>query len=99
MKLNGKEREAAEFLKEFADNLLAGKPTSYKKPIVNHLKQMGIDLQFISHKKVKSLVRGKEDYFPWQITNAPWYIKGCESKTYLPFQIKELKQVKDHEQN
>ncbi len=94
MKLNQKEQEAAEFLKQFADHLLEGKTLEYKKPIVDQLRKMGIDLQFISHKKVKSLRKGKDDHYPWLITNAPWYIRGCESKTYLPFQIREMKSDK-----
>ena len=91
MKLNKKEQEAADFLKEFADNLANGKATEYKQPVIDQLKKMGITIDFISHKEVKSLIRGKSDHFPWVITNAPWYIRGKESKTYLNFQIKARK--------
>jgi len=52
---------------------------------------MGIDVGFVSHKEVTTLVRGKEAHFSWLITNAPWYIRGEVSKRYLLFQIKELK--------
>ena len=74
--------------------MLEGETTLYYKPIVEQLRRMGIDLQFISHKKVKTLVRGKDKPFFWHITNAPWYIRGDLSKTYLPFQVKEMKQEK-----
>lgn len=92
MNLTKKEQEAADWLKTFAANLADGKPTEYQQPVIEQLQRMGIDIGFIGHKEVKALVRGKEDAFPWQITNAPWYIRGKRSDTYLPFQIKELKQ-------
>lgn len=94
MKLNQEEKKAAEFLKEFATNLAEGKPTAYTQPILGHLEKMGIKISFVSHKEVIKLKRGKDDVFPWHITNAPWYIRGKVSATYLPFQVKEFKPKK-----
>lgn len=95
IKLTIKEREAIEWLYEFSKNLLDGKTVEYQKPVVEHLSKMGIDLKFTIHKKVETLIRGKEDPYSWVITNAPWYIRGNTSKQYLPFQIKKLKEQKD----
>lgn len=94
MKLTKQEQQAADWLYEFADALRLGKPVEYTQPVIGQLKRMGIDIQFISHKQVATLKRGKEDPFPWYITDAPWYIKGKRSMTYLPFQVKERKEAK-----
>lgn len=89
IKLTVKEREAVEWLRDFTVQLLEGEPVEYKKPVIDQLRRMGIDMQFVSHKEVGKLVRGKEAHYSWEVTNAPWYIRGKVSKQYLPFQIKE----------
>lgn len=89
IRLTKKERAAIEWLSEFASSLLEGKPVDFEKPTVNYLRVMGIKFDFISHKKVKKLIRGKTAPYEWVITDAPWYIRGKASKQYLPFQIKE----------
>lgn len=91
IRLTNKERESLECLQHFTNQLLQGEPVEYTKPVVDQLRKMGIDVGFVSHKEVATLVRGKEAHFSWLITNAPWYIRGEVSKRYLPFQIKELK--------
>jgi len=87
MKLTKQEQQAADWLYEFADALRQGKPVEYTQPVINQLKRMGIDIQFTSHKRVARLKRGKDEPFNWVITDAPWYLRGKTSKTYLPFQI------------
>lgn len=89
IRLTNKERESLEWLQHFTNQLLQGEPVEYTKPVVDQLRKMGIDVGFVSHKEVATLVRGKEAHFSWLITNAPWYIRGSTSKRYLPFQIKE----------
>lgn len=91
MRLTQKERTALEWLQRFAENLLAGEPTQWKRPTLAQLEQMGIKLDFVIHSEVKTLIRGKESHFPLLITNAPYarWLKGRESKHYLSFQIKE----------
>lgn len=92
MKLNRQEREAIEWLRDFSTSLLSGRAVGYVKPTIRQLSRMGIDIQFVSHHDVKDLMRGKDTPFYWRITDAHWYIRGKQSATYLPFQIKELKQ-------
>lgn len=91
IRLTIKEREAIEWLRDFSVQLLEGGPLEYEKTIIDQLGRMGIDMQFVSHKEVSVLVRGKEAHYSWKVTNAPWYIRGKASKRYLPFQIKERK--------
>ncbi len=91
MKLNKQQQNAANFLKEFACNLAEGKAISFEGPVIGHLEKMGIKIDFISHKEVESVVRGKGEPFEWVITNAPWYIRGKVSRVYLPFQVKSKK--------
>ncbi len=94
MKLTKQEQQAIDWLYDFAAQLREGETIPYTKPVIDQLKRMGISIEFISHKQVATLKRGKEEPFPWQITNAPWYIKGKRSMTYLPFQVKERKEAK-----
>lgn len=94
IRLNKKEREAIEWLNKFTSALLNGEAIEFEKPIVDQLKKMGIDVGFVIHKEVAELVRGKEDPYYWRITNAPNFLKGRCSKQYLPFQIKETKNLK-----
>lgn len=91
IKLTAKEREAMEWLKHFSTRLLDGEPVAYYERVIDQLGRMGIDVGFVSHKEVDTLVRGKKAHYSWVITDAPWYIRGKVSKRYLPFQIKELK--------
>lgn len=86
--LTTKEREAIEWLKDFSTQLLDAEPVAYQETVINQLKRMGIDMNFVSHKDVSVLVRGKKAHYSWVITDAPWYIRGKVSKRYLPFQIK-----------
>ncbi|MEZ2743768.1 hypothetical protein [Halopseudomonas bauzanensis] len=94
MRLTQQERSALEWLQRFTENLLAGKPTQWTRPTLAHLDKMGIKLNFVTLREVKTLIRGKEKEFPLLITNAPCarWLKGVESKHYLSFQIKEKRQ-------
>ena len=80
--LTAKEREAIGWLKDFSTRLLNGEPIAYHKKVIDQLKRMGIDLEFVSHKEVNTLVRGKTAHYSWVITEAPWYLRGKVSKRY-----------------
>jgi hypothetical protein len=95
IKFNKKEREAIEWLAEFSQKLLDGEPAGWTDVPVKDLRKMGIDINFILHSKIKTLVRNKSISFDKTITNADWYLRGKLSKHYLPFQIKELKEQKE----
>jgi hypothetical protein len=94
MNLTKQEQQAIDWLYDFAAHLRQGESLHYTKPVIDQLQRMGISIEFISHKDVATLKRGKDEPFQWEITNAPWYIKGKRSMTYLPFQVKELKEAK-----
>lgn len=92
--LTAKERDAIEWLRDFSIRLLEGEPIAYHQKVIDQLGRMGVGMEFVSHKEVDVLVRGKGDHYSWVITEAPWYLRGKVSKRYLPFQIKELKELK-----
>lgn len=92
--LNKQEREALEWLQNFTTNLLDGEAVIWTRPTIAHLQKMGININFVIHKNVEKLKKGKEEPFYLLITNAPNYMKGLHSTQYLPFQIKALKAKK-----
>lgn len=96
IKLTKQEREAVEWLHRFSAELLEGRPVEHHRPTVEHLGRMGISLEFVPHKDVAELIRGKEEHYSWKITNAPSYLRGKTSRQYLPFQIKARKEEVDH---
>lgn len=96
IKLTKQEREAVEWLHRFSAELLEGRPVEHHRPTVERLGRMGISLEFVPHKDVAELIRGKEEHYSWKITNAPSYLRGKTSRQYLPFQIKARKEEVDH---
>ena len=91
MKLNKRQKEAFQFLKYLAESYLNGKSPDVNEVDFNKLSEIGINVNRINHKEVKSLVRGKDLKMRREITNAPWYIKGKFTYEYLPFQVKARK--------
>ena len=96
VRLNQKEQTAIEWLRDFADRLARGLPTERNGDHETaQLAKMGIQLNFVGHKKVDTLIRGKEGAFPWHLSTQKY---SCTTKTYLPFQIKKLKTPKAKKQ-
>lgn len=93
-KLTKRQQEGAEFLKKFADALAKGDTVEFTDTDLTKLHEMGIDINFVFHKKVDQLVKGKTKAYERLITNAPWYVRGKTSLMYLPFQVKKLKPEK-----
>src|SRR5690606_1226628 len=96
IKLTKQEREAVEWLHRFAAELLEGRPVEYRRPTVERLSRMGISLEFVPHKDVGELIRGKEAHYSWKITNAPSYLRGKSARQYLPFQVRVRKSEVGH---
>ena len=93
-KLTKRQQEGAEFLKKFADALASGDTIEFTDNDLAKLREIGVEINFIIHKKVDTLVKGKTKAYERLITNAPWYIRGKSSLMYLPFQVKKLKPEK-----
>ena len=88
------EQNALNWLALFAEKLRNGEAVEYSDTTVAQLARMGIQIDFVNHTRVKKTKRGKGMPFPKMITNAPWYIKGKKTKSFLPFQIRERKETK-----
>jgi DNA polymerase III epsilon subunit-like protein len=91
IELNKQERQAVEWLADFAKGLLEGQAVEWYDAPVRQLRAMGIEMGFVLHKEVKATRRRKGAPFKRRLTNAPWYIRGNTSNHYLPFQVAEWK--------
>lgn len=93
--LNQRERQSAEFLKRFADALVAGETILYTRSDLFHLSKLGIDIRFIGKKQVKTLIKNKAEPYERLITDSQIrYLRGLKAREYLPFQVKALKAPK-----
>ena len=91
MKLNKRQKEAFQFLKYLCECYLNGQSPNVNGVDFNKLNEIGVNVNRVNHRRVKSLVRGKDLRMERVITNAPWYIKGKSTYEYLPFQVKEYR--------
>jgi hypothetical protein len=94
MRLTKKEKQAFEFLKYFAECYLAGKAPHVNVTDFNNLNKINVSIDIINHRRVTEIKRGKDLPMTRTITNAPWYIRGCGTHEYLPFQLKSYKPKK-----
>lgn len=91
--LTKKQKEAIDFLERFVVAVKKGETLTFNWADLTELKKMGITFDFVSHHKVKELYSNRKVPFLRYISNAPFatYLKGKETRVFLPFQIKEYK--------
>ena len=62
---------------------------------INRVKRvLGIDINLIHHSQIETLYKNRDKPFSIYINNAAYgYLNGKSMKTYMPFQIKKMREV------
>lgn len=63
---------------------------------INRVKRvLGIDINLIHHSQIETLYKNRDKPFSIYINNAAYgYLNGKSMKTYMPFQIKKMREVR-----